>query len=161
MRSVIHGKKNLKTRYAMTARTLLEIYFSPDDLEFTVSPLKDKPEFFGLIISRGPKLDQHPFKFLISSNSEARMTKEHAISAIRQVLVLAKQEGEKLFTEEISFSKSLFCGRCATKEEYVNKHAPVIEEQDIDRITKELGEQLTSSPYKWEVWEDRYPKAAL
>ncbi len=148
----------------MTGRTALEIYFNPDDIELYIGEEKDKKDIWGLVISRGPRLDQHPFKLLVTSNEKSNFTKAIVLQIIEKELCAVKKFGDEIFTStEYGLLKSLTCNGFESKDDYVKNYAPVLEDSDIERIMIELknedGENAYhSTPWKWKIWKERYLK---
>jgi hypothetical protein len=153
----------------MNARSAAEIYFNPDDIDIFIGEEEGNEGIWGLVISRGPRLDQHPFKYLLTSNETSNFSKEKAFEVVEEVLRGAKKFGDDLFTSpEQVLLRSLCCKGFTTKESYVKKSGPVLEDLDIDRIMIELKNDVTkkeedknhSAVYRWKGWEKRYPQAS-
>ncbi|MFA6397621.1 MAG: hypothetical protein WDK96_02115 [Candidatus Paceibacterota bacterium] len=149
----------------MTGGTALEIYFNPDDIEIYIGKEKDKNDVWGLCLSRGPRSDHHPFKLLLSSNENSNLTKGKTLEILRDTLNSAKEFGDKIFTSnDYGLLKILVgCGDSKSKNEYVRKIAPVLEDSDIKRIMTELEdeEKCSSSTYQWKIWKYRYHKKSI
>ena len=148
----------------MTARTAAEMYFNPDDLSIYIGEEKDNAGIWGLVISRGPRSDPHPFKLLVSSNETTQFTKEKAFATIESELRAVKKFGDELFSStEYGLLKAVCCEDYKSKEAYVKCFAPVLEDSDINRIMLELKNETgkkkhQSATYDWEIWKERYPK---
>lgn len=147
----------------MTGNTALQVYFNPDDLNLYIGEEKGKENIWGLVISRGPRLEQHPFMVLLSSNENSNFTKEKALEIMETTLRAAKKFGDDIFTNtEHELLKILSCGgEFKSKQEYVDDRGPVLEDSDIERIMAELKNDQkgnNSETFQWENWKERYPR---
>ena len=147
----------------MTGRTAAEIYFNPDDLHIYIGEVEGGEGLWGLAICRGPRLEQHPYKPLVTSNETSRFTKESALEAIESNLRAASKFGDTIFTDPgQNLLRSLAANGHTSKESYLKKNAPVLEMSDIDKIMEELRTETGKTPHQsstntWKIWEERYP----
>ena len=149
----------------MIVRTALQFYFNPDDIEIVIGEEEGKSNIWGIVITRGPRNEHHPFNLLLSSNETANFTKEKALDVIETKLRSAKKFGDELWTspDQGGLLGSIICRGFKSKEEYLKNYGPVLEDSDIETILIELKNDQgknkhTSSTYRWKIWKERYPK---
>lgn len=148
-------------------KSYVQIYGNPDDLSIVIGERKDKTGVWCMMISRGPGDEKHAFYPIFSTEKKARFSRDQAIQQLREVLTTSKNVGEKVIfgnhDREKNFTEGLlqilFNSDKLSKEDYTKKIAPVLEDEDIEKIIKCVSSKKgNAETYTWgRYWKRRCP----
>ena len=147
-------------------KTYVQIYGNPDDLSVAFGKRSDKKGKWAMTVSRGPRDERHAFSLLVSTNAVTEFTKEQALQQLREVLIASKKVGENVIfgihDREKNFTEGLlqviFNSDKLSKEDYIKKIAPVLDDACIEKIMKSVGRTGTAETYRWSnFWEKTFP----